>query len=90
MLAENDFGDNFKARFAVASIFKTLNYSFIHIDWIIVKDLIIILLVIACAKHFIPGEVSQGIVMLVALVFVTTSYFIKKFLLIARHLAYVD
>ena len=43
---------------------------FIHIVWDIVKEPMFILLVIACSLYFILGEVSEGIMMLVAMVLV--------------------
>lgn len=45
---------------------------FIHIIWDIVKEPMFILLVIACSLYFILGEVSEGIMMLVAMVLVAT------------------
>lgn len=44
---------------------------FIHIVWEIVKEPMFILLLIACSLYFILNEVSEGIMMLVAMVFVT-------------------
>ncbi len=44
---------------------------FIHIVWDIVKEPMFILLVIACSLYFILGEVSEGILMLVAMALVT-------------------
>jgi len=43
---------------------------FIHIVWDIVKEPMFILLVIACSLYFILGEVSEGVMMLVAMFFV--------------------
>lgn len=43
---------------------------FIHIVWDVVKEPMFILLVIACSLYFILGEVSEGIMMLVAMVLV--------------------
>ncbi|HEY6063283.1 MAG TPA: cation-translocating P-type ATPase [Chitinophagaceae bacterium] len=45
---------------------------FIHIVWDIVKEPMFILLVIACALYFILGEVSEGILMLLAMIVVAT------------------
>jgi Ca2+-transporting ATPase len=44
--------------------------NFLHIIWDIVREPMFILLVIACSLYFILGEVSEGIMMLVALVLV--------------------
>ena len=53
------------------NIFHTQSsHRFIHIVWDIVKEPMFILLFIACALYFILGEVSEGIMMLVAIVFV--------------------
>ncbi len=46
--------------------------QFIHIVWDVVKEPMFILLVIACSLYFILGEVSEGIMMLVAMVLVAT------------------
>ncbi len=43
---------------------------FIHIVWDIVKEPMFILLIIACSLYFIVGEVSEGIMMLAAMVIV--------------------
>ncbi len=43
---------------------------FIHIVWDIVKEPMFILLIIACTLYFILGELSEGIMMLVAMVLV--------------------
>lgn len=43
---------------------------FIHIVWDIVKEPMFILLVIACTLYFILGEVSEGILMLLAMILV--------------------
>jgi Ca2+-transporting ATPase len=46
-------------------------HRFIHIVWDIVKEPMFVLLVIACSLYFILGEVSEGIMMLVAMGIVT-------------------
>jgi Ca2+-transporting ATPase len=43
---------------------------FIHIVWDILKEPMFILLVIACSLYFILGEVSEGVMMLLAMVLV--------------------
>jgi Ca2+-transporting ATPase len=43
---------------------------FIHIVWDIVKEPMFLLLVIACALYFILGEISEGIMMLLAMILV--------------------
>ena len=48
------------------------SHRFIHIVWDIVKEPMFILLIIACSLYFILGEVSEGIMMLVAMVLVAT------------------
>ena len=45
---------------------------FIHIVWDIVKESMFILLVIAWSLYLILGEVSEGLMKLVAMVFVAT------------------
>ena len=47
------------------------SYRFIHIVWDVVKEPMFILLIIACSLYFILGEISEGILMLVAMVFVS-------------------
>jgi P-type Ca2+ transporter type 2C len=49
---------------------KTSSRRFIHIVWDILKEPMFILLIIACALYFILGEMSEGIMMLVAMVIV--------------------
>lgn len=44
--------------------------SFLHIIWDIVKEPMFILLVIACSLYFILGELSEGIMMLIAMAIV--------------------
>ncbi|QEC65789.1 cation-translocating P-type ATPase [Panacibacter ginsenosidivorans] len=45
--------------------------GFIHIVWDVVKEPMFILLFVACLLYFILGEVSEGIMMLVAIILVT-------------------
>src|SRR5687767_14562526 len=46
--------------------------GFIHVVWDIVKEPMFILLVMACSLYFILGEVSEGIMMLVAMILVAS------------------
>jgi len=46
------------------------SHRFIYIVWDVVKEPMFILLVIACSLYFILGEVSEGVMMLVAMVLV--------------------
>ena len=48
------------------------SHRFIHIVWDVVKEPMFILLAIACTLYFVLGENSEGIMMLLAIVFVTT------------------
>jgi len=50
---------------------KGASRGFIQIVWDIVKEPMFILLVIACSLYFILGEISEGIMMLVAMILVT-------------------
>lgn len=49
---------------------KGASRRFIHIVWDIVKEPMFILLVIACLLYFILGEISEGIMMFVAMILV--------------------
>jgi P-type Ca2+ transporter type 2C len=49
---------------------KTSSRRFIHIVWDILKEPMFILLIIACTLYFVLGEISEGIMMLVAMVIV--------------------
>ncbi len=63
-LRRNQYGKN---------IFQSgASRGFLHIVWDIVKEPMFILLVIACSLYFILGEISEGIMMLVAMTLVTT------------------
>jgi Ca2+-transporting ATPase len=46
-------------------------YRFLHIVWDIIREPMFILLVIACLLYFILGEISEGVMMAVAMVIVT-------------------
>jgi Ca2+-transporting ATPase len=50
---------------------KGASRSFIQIVWDVVREPMFILLVIACSLYFILGEISEGIMMLVAMILVT-------------------
>ena len=51
---------------------------YIHIVWDIVKEPMFILLVIACSLYFILGEISEGIMMLVAMILVAAISFYQE------------
>src|SRR5688572_16398094 len=52
------------------NIFQKTSRGFVHIVLDIVKEPMFILLVIACSLYFILGETSEGVMMLVAMIFV--------------------
>jgi Ca2+-transporting ATPase len=61
-LLQKEYGKN--------SFKNTSSGHFLHIVWDILKEPMFILLVIACALYFILGEISEGVMMLVAMIIV--------------------
>jgi Ca2+-transporting ATPase len=49
---------------------KGTSHRFFHIAWDVAREPMFILLVIACSLYFILGEISEGVLMLVAMILV--------------------
>ena len=52
--------------------------NFLRIAFDTVKEPMFVLLVVACSLYFILGEIRQGILMLIAMILVTTVSLVRK------------